>query len=242
MSASFSTSRLLVSARAQSKIIDVGRAARVAHSRERVLLVGPGANTTVHIGRDGIRRSANGDGSALLQRSGACRTSRSGSSWTAIDADHISGMKLAKSGGYSPEIRGRQPSPEPRRAVFAHENLLNRLSQSGASPASLPTDTYFIKQKTCSSAASVRLHCPPHTDGDTIVFFRRSDVISTRRCVHADRYPMIDLARGGSVRMLARINYILELAVPDINEEADDDRPVMAACATSRTSATIATW
>jgi glyoxylase-like metal-dependent hydrolase (beta-lactamase superfamily II) len=97
------------------------------------------------------------------------------------------------------------------------------LSESGASPASLPTDTYFIKQKDMfvSGEAVQLLHVPAaHTDGDTIVFFRRSDVISAGDAFTPDRYPMIDLARGGSIEgMLAGINYILELAVPDINEE-----------------------
>ena len=107
--------------------------------------------------------------------------------------------------------------------IFAHENLLNRLSESGASPASLPTDTYFVKQKDMfvNGEAVQLLHVPAaHTDGDTIVFFRRSDVISAGDVFTPDRYPMIDLARGGSIEgMLAGINYILELAVPDFNEE-----------------------
>jgi glyoxylase-like metal-dependent hydrolase (beta-lactamase superfamily II) len=65
------------------------------------------------------------------------------------------------------------------------------------------------------------LHVPAaHTDGDTIVFFRRSDVISAGDVFTPDRYPMIDLARGGSIDgLLAGINYIIELAVPDFNEE-----------------------
>jgi glyoxylase-like metal-dependent hydrolase (beta-lactamase superfamily II) len=65
------------------------------------------------------------------------------------------------------------------------------------------------------------LHVPAaHTDADTIVFFRRSDVISAGDVFTPDRYPMIDLARGGSIEgLLAGINYIIELAVPDFNEE-----------------------
>ena len=145
---------------------------------------------------------------------------------TTIDADHISGNEaLAKSGQVlaggntrPATVAGTGGAP-----IFAHENLLNRLSESGASPASLPTDTYFIKQKDMfvSGEAVQLLHVPAaHTDGDTIVFFRRSDVISAGDAFTPDRYPMIDLARGGSIEgMLAGINYILELAVPDINEE-----------------------
>jgi glyoxylase-like metal-dependent hydrolase (beta-lactamase superfamily II) len=107
--------------------------------------------------------------------------------------------------------------------IFAHENLLNRLSESGASPNSLPTDSYFVKQKDMfvNGEAVQLLHVPAaHTDGDTVVFFRRSDVISTGDVFTPDRYPAIDLSRGGSIEgVLAGINYILELAVPDFNEE-----------------------
>ena len=198
--------------------------------RENVfMLVGPGANTTVHIGRDGVLLvdPQMSDGSALL--AAIRRLSDKPIRFivdTTIDADHISGNEaLAKSGQVlaggntrPATVAGTGGAP-----IFAHENLLNRLSESGASPASLPTDTYFIKQKDMfvSGEAVQLLHVPAaHTDGDTIVFFRRSDVISAGDAFTPDRYPMIDLARGGSIEgMLAGINYILELAVPDINEE-----------------------
>ena len=39
-----------------------------------------------------------------------------------------------------------------------------------------------------------------HTDGDSIVFFRRSDVLSAGDVFTPDIYPFIDLARGGSVQ------------------------------------------
>jgi very-short-patch-repair endonuclease len=38
-----------------------------------------------------------------------------------------------------------------------------------------------------------------HTDGDTVVFFRRSDVVATGDIFDPTRYPVIDLARGGSI-------------------------------------------
>ena len=145
---------------------------------------------------------------------------------TTIDVDHIGGNEaLAKvgktlAGGNTrpATVAGTGGAP-----IFAHENMLNRLSGSGASPTSLPTDSYFVKQKDMfvNGEAVQLLHVPAaHTDGDTIVFFRRSDVISAGDVFTPDRYPLIDLARGGSINgVLAGINYILELAVPDFNEE-----------------------
>ena len=39
-----------------------------------------------------------------------------------------------------------------------------------------------------------------HTDGDSIVFFRRSDVVATGEIFSTTGYPVIDLDRGGSIQ------------------------------------------
>jgi cyclase len=199
--------------------------------RESVfMLVGPGANTTVQIGRDGIFvvDSQTGAASASLLAT-IRRLSDKPVRFivnTTIGADHIGGNEaLAKSGGVlaggntrPATVTGTGGAP-----IYSHEKLLNRLSESGASPASLPTDSYFVKQKDMfvNGEAVQLLHVPAaHTDGDTMVFFRRSDVISAGDVFTPDRYPSIDLSRGGSIEgVLAGINYILELAVPAFNEE-----------------------
>jgi glyoxylase-like metal-dependent hydrolase (beta-lactamase superfamily II) len=193
------------------------------------MLAGPGANTTVHIGRDGVLVVDPQTNDASAMAAAVRRLSDKPVRFivnTTIDADHIAGNEaLAKSGQVlaggntrPATVTGTGGAP-----IFAHENLLNRLSESGAAAASLPTDTYFVKQKDLfvNGEAVQLLHVPAaHTDGDTIVFFRRSDVISAGDVFTPDRYPMIDLARGGSIEgLLAGINYILELAVPDLNEE-----------------------
>ena len=194
------------------------------------MLVGPGANTTVQIGRDGafVVDTQTGAASASLLAT-IRRLSDKPVRFivnTTLDVDHIGGNDaLAKSGSVlaggntrPATVTGTGGAP-----IFAHENLLNRLSGSGAPPTSLPTDSYFVKQKDMfiNGEAVQLLHVPAaHTDGDTIVFFRRSDVISTGDVFTPDRYPAIDLSRGGSIEgVLAGINYILELAVPDFNEE-----------------------
>jgi cyclase len=199
--------------------------------RESVfMLVGPGANTTVQAGRDGLFVVDTQTGAASASLLAAIRRMSDKPVRfivnTTLDADHIGGNEaVAKSGNMlaggntrPATVTGTGGAP-----IFSHENLLNRLSESGASPASLPTDSYFVKQKDMfvNGEAVQLLHVPAaHTDGDTIVFFRRSDVISTGDVFTPDRYPAIDGARGGSIDgVLAGINYILELAVPDFNEE-----------------------
>jgi glyoxylase-like metal-dependent hydrolase (beta-lactamase superfamily II) len=60
------------------------------------------------------------------------------------------------------------------------------------------------------------LHQPAaHTDGDTIVFFRKSDVIVAGNIIDTNRFPAIDLARGGSVQgEIIALNRIIEIAIP----------------------------
>jgi glyoxylase-like metal-dependent hydrolase (beta-lactamase superfamily II) len=59
-----------------------------------------------------------------------------------------------------------------------------------------------------------------HTDGDSIVFFRHSDVISAGDIFITTTYPFIDLERGGSVQgELDALNNILDLAIPKHQDE-----------------------
>ena len=44
-------------------------------------------------------------------------------------------------------------------------------------------------------------HVPAaHTDGDSIVMFRRSDVVATGDIFRTDSYPVINLEMGGSIK------------------------------------------
>ncbi len=64
-------------------------------------------------------------------------------------------------------------------------------------------------------------HTPAaHTDGDSLVLFRGSDVVSVGDLFTPDAYPVIDLANGGSVQgLIAGLNRILEIAVPRTYQE-----------------------
>jgi glyoxylase-like metal-dependent hydrolase (beta-lactamase superfamily II) len=59
-----------------------------------------------------------------------------------------------------------------------------------------------------------------HTDGDSVILFRGSDVVSAGDIFTPGSYPFIDLERGGSVQgEIAALNHILELTVPAHNQE-----------------------
>jgi glyoxylase-like metal-dependent hydrolase (beta-lactamase superfamily II) len=55
-----------------------------------------------------------------------------------------------------------------------------------------------------------------HSDGDSVVWFRRSDVLSVGDLIRLDRYPVIDLDRGGSINgLVAALDRIIEITVPE---------------------------
>src|SRR5204863_6435025 len=135
--------------------------------------------------------------------------------------DHAGGnAALAKSGVYiaTGNTRGGGGA-----SILAFENALMRLNGSASSgdavpEAGWPTDSFFVKQKDMffNGGPVLTMHLPnAHTDSDAIVFFRRSDVIAAGDVFTPDRYPVIDIAEGGSINgIIAALNVLIELAVP----------------------------
>jgi glyoxylase-like metal-dependent hydrolase (beta-lactamase superfamily II) len=113
-----------------------------------------------------------------------------------------------------------------RASIVAQENVLNRLANppagAPATPAAaLPTTTYFLPSMDFYNGEAIFLYHQPaaHTDSDSIVLFRRSDVISTGAIFTPGRYPVIDVERGGSVAgLIAALGNVLALAVPEAFE------------------------
>ncbi len=145
---------------------------------------------------------------------------------TSADADHIGGNeKLSQAGqtlftgrtiGLPTEFAGTAAS------VLATENVLTRMS--GATPAypaaALPTETFFYPRKYMflNGEGIEVLHQPSaHTDGDAIVFFRRSDVVVAGDVLDTTRFPVIDVAKGGTIDgEIAALNRLVDIAIPSV--------------------------
>jgi glyoxylase-like metal-dependent hydrolase (beta-lactamase superfamily II) len=113
-----------------------------------------------------------------------------------------------------------------RASVIAHENVLTRMSTPAVkgqtvNERALPTDAYFDEFHKLpayfNGEAVIVYHAPAaNTDGDSFVFFRRSEVISAGGLFSTVSYPVIDLAKGGSIDgVIAGLNGILDLAVAE---------------------------
>ena len=145
---------------------------------------------------------------------------------TSADADHVGGNAAVVSAVVGREVRGAPMGALTglgatlgRPAIIAHTNVLGRMSKAVPAPpaAALPTTEYFQPSMDFfNGEAIVLLHHQGHTDGDSLVFMRRSDVIVTGDLFTPGRYPAIDVTRGGSVQGLVRaLTEILALAVPE---------------------------
>ena len=59
-----------------------------------------------------------------------------------------------------------------------------------------------------------------HTDGDSLVFFRHSDVVSTGDIFVTTSYPFLDLEHGGGIQgEIDALNRILDITIPRHDEE-----------------------
>jgi cyclase len=82
--------------------------------------------------------------------------------------------------------------------------------------AAWPTEGYVdLKNLYLNGEAIQLLHHQATSDGDTVVFFRRSDVVAAGRIIDATRFPVIDVEGGGSVQgEIAALNKLIELVIP----------------------------
>jgi len=155
---------------------------------------------------------------------------------TSADADHTGGNgKLSQAGWALPNSslnpldsgsKGGLNLP-PGASIIAHINVLNRMSEPAdkeklVDSSLWPSDTYETRYWRLYNGEGVFMYHPPnaHTDGDTYVLFRKSDVVSTGDLFTMTSYPVIKADEGGSITgTIEALNQIIELLEPEENEE-----------------------
>src|SRR5580692_6523308 len=151
---------------------------------------------------------------------------------TDVKEDHTGGNEaFSREGGTSTVVNivntpGQSASQTVQ--ILGHEAILDRMSKSvNGKPVrpslAWPTDTFFDEPKELYfNGESIQiLHQPAAiTDGDSLVYFRRSDVVSTGDIFMTTGYPKIDLQDGGGIQgVLDGLNHILDLTIPAHHEE-----------------------
>jgi glyoxylase-like metal-dependent hydrolase (beta-lactamase superfamily II) len=130
-----------------------------------------------------------------------------------------------RAGGLAGAVANAEGAP-----VVAHENVLNAMSapagkQAPTPQGAWPTVTYFDEfyklPAYFNGEGVVVYHAPAaNTDGDSIVVFRRSEVISAGDIFSTVSYPVIDVAKGGSVNgVIGGLNHILDLAFAEYRSQ-----------------------
>ncbi len=202
------------------------------------VLVGAGANIAAQIGRNGVLLVNAGTAAASADVIAAVKKLSSEPIRyiidTSADPDVVGGNdQLAKAGrritsfAVGPNRMSILGTDVDIASVFSHESVLTRMSRSAPSGQESsfgnelwPSETFAEPRRTMSfNGEGIEiLHLPGgHTDTDTIVFFRKSDVVVAGNIIDAEHFPVIDVARGGSVQgEIAALNRIIAMAIPPV--------------------------
>ena len=189
------------------------------------MVVVNGINAAIQIGDEGVLLVDAGDTAIAPQIIAAVRSLSNKPIHTIVNThvhpDHV--------GGNESIVKQRGTGAAQPVRVIAHQSVLNRML--AAAPAggaggfrlnaaiTLPiNNTYDTPSKDFYlNGESIVIHHMPsaHTDGDSIVHFRRSDVLAVGDVFTPEGYPLIDRSTGGSVQgLITALNRILEITVP----------------------------
>jgi cyclase len=198
------------------------------------MIAGAGGNIAVEIGSDGIVLVNAGTEAASGRVLAALRKLTPLPIRYVIDtnaeADFVGGnAKLAKAGKtIFTNVLGNPALAEAMTnggsaAILAHDSILQRMSAptGQASPFpddALPTEAFYPKRYTLrmnDEGIEVMYQPAAHSNADSFVLFRGSDVVVAGDILDKTRFPVIDIANGGSIQgEIDALNKLIELAIP----------------------------
>jgi cyclase len=186
------------------------------------MVAGAGGNIAVQIGKDGVLLVDSGSATMTDKVVETLRTLSKGQVSYIINtnerSDHAGGnANFARIGRPLAIARAAQA----RVFIVGFRSILDRVSDPATKPSlpeqGWPNDTYSGPQKNLSfNGDGIQIfHQQASTDGDSMVLFRRADVIATGDIFDPTEYPIIDLNKGGSLQgVLEGLNRLRVLAIP----------------------------
>jgi glyoxylase-like metal-dependent hydrolase (beta-lactamase superfamily II) len=183
------------------------------------MLEGAGGNIGVHAGSDGV---------LVIDDQFAPLTDRIRAAITAISDKPI--RFLLNTHWHGDHTGGNENFAKAGVAIVAHDNVRRRMSVEQynaifdrrtppAPAAALPVVTFNDSVTFHLGGEEITcFHVPyAHTDGDVIVWFRKANVVHMGDCLFNGRYPVIDLAVGGSATgMVAAADRMLKVLPADV--------------------------
>jgi len=210
------------------------RTVRALPVRDNVwMIVGAGGNITVQTGDEGVLVVDTGSGGAMTDKVQALLRAISTKPIryvlnTSYRPDHTSGNEAlrgasAGGGGGGGGRGGGRGTP-----IAAHESVLARMSAptGRSAPTAVnawPSETYYKEFHDIyfNGEGIQMIHIPDAiTDGDSLVYFRRSDVIAAGDIFLTTTYPVIDIKTGGTLNgVIAGLNKLLDLCIVKEKQE-----------------------
>jgi glyoxylase-like metal-dependent hydrolase (beta-lactamase superfamily II) len=203
----------------------------VLHVQGQVhLIAGAGGNIAVQTGDSGVLLVDTGyeqmSGKVIAAiRKLSDRTIRTIINTTLMDSHTGANAVLVMEGSLNqagPGLGGRPNEAD----LIGHSKLLALMTEIGREkivPERWPPSVFSGKQKDLYSNDEpvVILHVPDAvTAGDSMVWFRKSDVIVAGEIFNQASFPYIDEAHGGTINgIIEGLNVVLEIMVPKHNQE-----------------------
>ena len=197
------------------------------------MIAGAGANIGVQFGEDGVVVTDTGQASRGEAVVAAIRKISPGAIRyiinTSADPDHVGGNEAVANAGQTlftgfttgnAGVFGRGGA-----SIIATEKVFQRMSTAVGEKvpyptAAWPTEAFYLPRKYMYlNGEGIEMLQQPaaHTDGDSVIFFRRSDIVVAGDILDLTRFPVIDVARGGTIQgEIAALNRLVDLAIPSV--------------------------
>ncbi|HET9269322.1 MAG TPA: hypothetical protein VFO31_14205 [Vicinamibacterales bacterium] len=102
-------------------------------------------------------------------------------------------------------------------AILAHESVLGRMTKENYPAAATPTEAFYAPRKPLrmnDEGIEVLYQPKAHSGADSFVLFRGSDVVVTGDVMDTTRFPVIDVANGGSINgEIDALNRLIDLTI-----------------------------
>jgi cyclase len=230
----FAVHVLLIGGALASRAADEGGLDVIKVRPNFYMIAGAGGNIGVEIGTDGVVLTNAGTAAASEQ---VLATLKKLTPLpiryiinTNADADFVGGNgNLAKAGKtIFTNVLGNPALAEAMTnggaaAILAHDSILQRMSAPTGKTSpfpddALPTEAFYPNRYTLrmNGEGIEVMHEPAaHSNADSFVLFRGSDVVVAGDIMDKTRFPVIDTANGGSIQgEIDALNKLIELAIP----------------------------